>query len=142
MNIGQASKAAGVSQRMVRHYEAVGLIPAPRRRDSGYRSYSDQDVERLRFIAHARDLGFSLPEISRLLALWTDRKRASAEVKALALEHVEQLRTKERQLAAMRRTLEQLAGGCHGDEGPDCPILEAIAGSGQQDVGNPVSAAD
>lgn len=127
MNIGEASRASGVSQRMIRHYEAIGLIPQPPRRDSGYRSYGDRDVSRLRFIAHARDLGFAVPDIARLLDLWRDRGRASADVKALALSHVEALREKEARLAAMRRTLEALAASCHGDDRADCPIIDELA---------------
>lgn len=127
MNIGQASKASGVSQRMIRHYEAIGLIPKAQRRDSGYRDYDDRDVHTLRFIARSRDLGFPIEEIGKLLALWQDRGRASAEVKALALARVEELRKKERELAEMRRTLEHLAKTCHGDDRPDCPIIESLA---------------
>lgn len=127
MNIGEASRVSGVSQRMIRHYEAIGLIEPPARRDSGYRDYTARDAHTLRFIARARDLGFPVPDIGQLLALWRDRSRASAEVKALALARVAELRAKERELAAMRRTLEQLAQSCHGDGRPDCPILEELA---------------
>ena len=115
MNIGQASKASGVSQRMIRHYEKIGLIPAPSRRESGYRDYSGGDVDRLRFIANARDLGFPIEEIATLLSLWSDTHRSSAEVKALALE-------------AMRRSLLDLAERCHGDDRPSCPIIDALSG--------------
>lgn len=127
MNIGQASKASGVSQRMIRHYEAIGLIPKAVRRDSGYRTYDERDVHTLRFIARARDLGFSIEEIGQLLALWHDRDRASSEVKQLALVRVEELKRKERELAEMRRTLEHLAKTCHGNDRPDCPIIEELA---------------
>lgn len=127
MNIGEASRASGVSQRMIRHYEGIGLIPKAARRDSGYRDYDRQDVHRLSFIARARDLGFPIEDIATLLALWGDRSRASAEVKALALARVEELKRKERRLHEMRRTLEHLAGACHGDGRPDCPILEDLA---------------
>lgn len=126
MNIGQASKASGVSQRMIRHYEAIGLIAAPARRESGYRDYSDRDVHALKFIARARDLGFPVPEIGHLLALWRDKDRSSAEVRELALGRIAELRRKEREIAEMRRTLEQLAKSCHGDDRPDCPILEEL----------------
>lgn len=129
MNIGQASKASGVSQRMIRHYEAIGLIPKAARRDSGYRDYDERDVHTLRFIARARDLGFPIEEIGKLLALWRDRSRASAEVKQLALARVEELKRKERDLREMRRTLETLADACHGDDRPDCPIIEQLATS-------------
>jgi MerR family transcriptional regulator, copper efflux regulator len=128
MNIGQASKASGVSQRMIRHYEAIGLIPKAARRDSGYRDYDERDVHTLKFIARSRDLGFPIEEIGKLLALWQDRSRASAEVKGLALARIEELKRKERELHEMRRTLEYLAKNCHGDGRPDCPILESLAG--------------
>lgn len=128
MNIGSASKASGVSQRMIRHYEQIGLIPAPARRDSGYRDYSDSDVSRLAFIANARDLGFSIEEIGTLLSLWSDRERASSEVKALALSRAAELHRKARALEAMRKSLLDLAGRCHGNDRPDCPILEGLSG--------------
>ena len=127
MNIGQASEASGVSQRMIRHYEKIGLVPPAPRRDSGYRDYSEADVHRLRFIANARDLGFPIEEIGTLLDLWNDRDRSSAEVKALATSRAEELERKAKALDAMRRTLLDLAGRCHGDERPDCPILETLA---------------
>lgn len=127
MNIGQASQASGVSQRMIRHYEKIGLVPPAPRRDSGYRDYSEADVHRLRFIANARDLGFPIEEIGTLLDLWNDRDRSSAEVKALATSRAEELERKAKALDAMRRTLLDLAGRCHGDERPDCPILETLA---------------
>ena len=128
MNIGQAAKASGVSQRMIRHYEKLALIPAPPRRDSGYRDYSEPDVHRLRFIASARDLGFPIEEIRELLSLWTDRHRSSADVKALALTRAEDLGRKARALEDMRRTLTALAASCHGDDRPDCPILDRLEG--------------
>jgi Cu(I)-responsive transcriptional regulator len=138
MNIGQASKASGVSQRMIRHYEAIGLIPKAARRESGYRDYDARDVHTLKFIARSRDLGFPIEEIGKLLALWHDRGRASAEVKRLALARVEELKRKERELTEMRRTLEHLARTCHGDARPDCPIIEELAagavGSGSPTV--------
>jgi Cu(I)-responsive transcriptional regulator len=126
MKIGQISSASGVSQRMIRHYEKIGLIaPAPRR-DSGYRDYGERDLHTLRFIGRARDLGFGIEEIGQLLALWQDRTRASADVKALALARAADLRAKEKQLHAMRRTLEHLAASCHGDDRPDCPIIQEL----------------
>jgi Cu(I)-responsive transcriptional regulator len=128
MNIGQASEASGVSQRMIRHYEKIGLIPEAARRDSGYRDYSDGDLHRLRFIANARDLGFPIEEIRVLLDLWNDRGRSSAEVKALATARAEELERKAATLDAMRRTLLDLAERCHGDARPDCPILASLAG--------------
>ncbi|MGE3689753.1 MAG: Cu(I)-responsive transcriptional regulator [Novosphingobium sp.] len=127
MNIGQVSKATGVSQRMIRHYEGIGLMPPPDRRDNGYRDYPPRSIERLRFIANARDLGFSLDEIAALLGLWDDRERASSEVKAIALGHAEDLARKAAALEAMRRTLLDLAEGCSGDARPDCPILAGLA---------------
>jgi Cu(I)-responsive transcriptional regulator len=127
MNIGQASTVSGVSQRMIRHYEAIGLIQPPARRESGYRDYAERDVHALKFIARARDLGFPVPEIGRLLALWRDQGRSSAEVRELALARIAELRRKEREIAEMRRTLEQLATSCHGDDRPDCPIIEELA---------------
>ena len=127
MNIGQASEASGVSQRMIRHYEKIGLIPHAPRRDSGYRDYSPADLHRLRFIANARDLGFPIEEIRTLLTLWSDRGRSSAEVKALASARAEELHRKAVALEAMRRTLLDLAERCHGDMRPDCPIIEELA---------------
>jgi MerR family copper efflux transcriptional regulator len=127
MNIGAASDVSGVSQRMIRHYEKIGLVPAPARRGSGYRDYSDADVHRLRFIANARDLGFPIEEIRTLLGLWSDRERSSAEVKALAEARAAELGRKARALDTMRRSLTELAEACHGDKRPDCPIIERLA---------------
>jgi MerR family copper efflux transcriptional regulator len=126
MKIGQASAASGVSERMIRHYEKIGLMPAAARRDSGYRDYDERDVHTLRFIGRARDLGFPIEEIRQLLALWQDRERSSSDVKALALARAAELRRKERELHDMRRSLEQLAASCHGDERPRCPILDDL----------------
>jgi Cu(I)-responsive transcriptional regulator len=129
VKIGEVAAKSGVSERMIRHYEAIGLIePAPRR-DSGYRDYGSKDVNTLRFVARARDLGFSIEEIGKLLALWNDRSRASAEVKALALARAAELKRKERELREMRRSLEDLATACHGDQRPDCPILGGLEGA-------------
>ena len=119
--------ATGVSLRMIRHYEGIGLMPLPDRRDNGYRDYPPGSVERLRFIANARDLGFSVEEISALLSLWDDRTRASSEVKAIALEHAEELARKAAALEAMRHALLELVEGCSGDARPDCPILAGLA---------------
>ena len=127
MNIGQASKTTGVSERMIRHYERVGFMPPPDRRDNCYRDYSPQSIERLRFIANARGLGFSLEEITTLLGLWDNRERTSSEVKAVALAHADDLGRKAAALEAMRRALLELAEGCSGDSRPDCPILAGIA---------------
>ena len=126
MNIGQASEASGVSQRMIRHYEKIGLIPPPSRRDSGYRDYAPDDVHRLSFISHARDLGFLINEIEELLSLWSDRSRASADVKALALARAEELGRKARALEAMRASLLDLASRCRGDSRPECPIIDRL----------------
>jgi MerR family copper efflux transcriptional regulator len=126
MNIGAASDASGVSQRMIRHYEKIGLVPAPPRRGS-YRDYSSADVHRLRFIANARDLGFPIEEIRTLLGLWSDRERSSAEVKALAQARADELGRKAQVLEEMRRSLTRLADACHGDDRPDCPIIDQLA---------------
>lgn len=128
MNIGSASRASGVSERMIRHYEKIGLIPPPARRDSGYRDYSDADVHRLRFAANARDLGFSIEEIGELLGLWRDDHRTSADVKALALTRARELGEKAEALAAMRASLLELASRCEGGERPECPIIDSISG--------------
>lgn len=130
MKIGEASAASGVSQRMIRHYEKIGLIAHAARRDSGYRDYDTRDVNTLSFIGRARDLGFPIEEIGKLLALWNDRSRASGEVKALALARAAELEKKARQLDAMRRSLEHLASSCHGGDRPDCPILDDLEGPG------------
>ncbi|MCP4028962.1 MAG: Cu(I)-responsive transcriptional regulator [Sphingomonas sp.] len=127
MNIGGAAAASGVSQRMIRHYEKIGLIPSPPRRDSGYRDYSEADIHRLQFIANARDLGFPIEEIRVLLDLWSDRDRASAEVKALAESRAADLGRKADALNAMRGALLDLAKDCHGNDRPECPILTRLA---------------
>jgi MerR family copper efflux transcriptional regulator len=129
VKIGEAAAASGVSERMIRHYEKIGLIQQAARRDSGYRDYGPRDLHTLRFIARARDLGFAIDEIGRLLALWNDRGRASSEVKALALSRAAELKRKERELHEMRRSLEHLAASCHGDNRPDCPILGGLEGT-------------
>ena len=129
MNIGDAARASGVSAKMIRHYESIGLIGAARRTDAGYRVYSAQDVQVLQFIHRARALGFSLDQIRDLLALWQDKGRASADVRALAREHIGELNRKIAEMEAMRRTLERLAASCHGDSRSDCPILDDLAAS-------------
>ena len=128
VNIGQASKASGVSAKMIRHYEEVGLIPAASRTESGYRQYGEAEVHSLRFIRHARDLGFSIAQIGELVGLWQNRRRSSSRVKALALAHVAELERKVANLQAMKETLEHLAHCCHGDDRPECPILDRLAG--------------
>lgn len=130
MNIGEASKASGVSAKMIRHYEQVGLLAAPQRTDSGYRQYAPTEVHTLRFIRHARDLGFSIHAIGELVGLWQDRRRPSRQVKALALAHIQELEQKTQELLAMKATLEHLVHCCHGDDRPDCPILENLAAQG------------
>lgn len=131
MKIGEASIASGVSQRMIRHYEKIGLVPAASRRDSGYRDYDERDVHTLRFIGRARDLGFPIEEIRTLLGLWHDRHRSSADVKQLALSRAAELKRKAKELDEMRRSLEHLAARCHGDDRPDCPILGGLEGDGK-----------
>ena len=127
MNIGEAAKASEVSTKMIRHYESIGLIEAARRTDSGYRLYSERDVQVLQFIHRGRALGFSLEQIRTLLALWQDKGRASKDVRAMAREHIDELDRKIADMQAMRRTLETLATRCHGDDRPDCPILDDLA---------------
>ncbi|HSN21924.1 MAG TPA: Cu(I)-responsive transcriptional regulator [Usitatibacter sp.] len=127
VDIGEAARASGVSAKMIRHYEEIGLVPPAGRTAAGYRVYGPSDVHRLRFVKRARELGFSMEEIGKLLALWNDRRRKSSEVKRLALEHVAELERKISELEAMRGTLMQLAHHCHGDQRPDCPILEDLA---------------
>ena len=126
----QAAKASGVSAKMVRHYESLGLLGSIERTQAGYRIYSDADVHRLRFIRRARDLGFSIAQIAQLVSLWQDHSRPSRQVKQLALEHVRQLENKISELHEMKATLEHLALHCHGDHRPDCPILETLASDG------------
>ena len=126
MKIGEASTQSGISERMIRHYEKIGLVAPAARRDSGYRDYDEREVHALRFIGRARDLGFRIEEIGQLLALWHDRSRSSADVKALALARAAELKRKAKALDSMRRTLERLAADCHGDGRPDCPILEDL----------------
>jgi Cu(I)-responsive transcriptional regulator len=128
MTIGQAAKASAVSAKMIRHYESIGLLPKAQRTRAGYRLYSGSDVHTLRFIHRARSLGFPLETIRTLLALWRNRRRSSGQVKDLALRHVEDLERKIAEMQAMVRTLNHLAHNCHGDDRPDCPILDDLAG--------------
>jgi len=127
MNIGEAARASGVTAKMIRHYESIGLVKAPRRTGAGYRLYSEPEVRVLQFIHRARALGFSLEQIRDLLALWQDKRRASADVRALAQRHIGELDRRIADMAAMRRTLESLAASCHGDDRSDCPILDDLA---------------
>ena len=127
MNIGEAADAAGVSAKMIRHYEQIGLLPPPARSDAGYRLYDDADLHRLRFIRRARDLGFSIRQIAELMDLWNDPARASADVKRLVGSQLEALTRKMQEMEALRRTLQRLADSCHGDHRPDCPILDDLS---------------
>ena len=126
--IGAAARASGVSAKMVRHYESLGLLGAVARTDAGYRQYTPADVHTLRFIKRARELGFSMAEIAELVSLWHDRRRASADVKRIAQTHVAELEKRIQAMQDMRRTLQNLLHHCHGDERPDCPILDNLAG--------------
>jgi MerR family copper efflux transcriptional regulator len=128
MTIGDAAKSSGVSAKMIRHYESIGLLPKAQRTEAGYRLYDDNDVHTLRFIQRARSLGFPLETIRTLLALWRNRRRSSAQVKELALRHVADLERKIAEMQSMARTLKHLAHNCHGDERPECPILDDLAG--------------
>ena len=129
MQIGQAAAASGVSAKMIRHYEAIGLVPAADRRSSNYRDYSAEDIHRLGFIGRARDLGFSIDEIRDLLRLWSDKDRSSGEVKALTLGHIAELDAKIALLKEMRSTLGTLASACDGDHRPECPIIRNLEGA-------------
>jgi MerR family copper efflux transcriptional regulator len=129
MNIGQAAAASGVPSKTIRYYESIGLVAPAARTDSGYRVYSDSDVQTLRFVARARGLGFSVADCANLLALWQDRSRASADVKALAKHKVETIEAKIAELKGMKDTLEHLMARCHGDDRPECPILRDLAGT-------------
>ena len=131
MNIGAAARSSGVTAKMIRHYEAIGLLPPAPRSDAGYRHYSEADVATLRFIRHARSLGFGLDAIGELVSLWHNRQRESREVKALAQGHIETLEAKVRELEAMIGALRQLVSHCHGDHRPDCPILEGLENAPQ-----------
>ncbi len=128
MNIGTAAAKSGVPAKTIRYYESVGLISSAKRRGNGYRVYGDTDIETLRFIQRARSLGFTVRDVANLLALWRDKRRASADVKRVALEHVGRIDRKIAELQAMRSTLMHLIERCHGDERPDCPILDDLAG--------------
>ena len=132
MNIGEASKASGVSAKMIRYYEQVGLLPPAARTESGYRAYSDADVHKLRFVRRARDLGFQVSEIADLLELWNDRARHSSDVKRVAKGHIGALQGRMQELQQMIDTLQVLVDSCAGDDRPDCPIL---AGLEQADPG-------
>jgi Cu(I)-responsive transcriptional regulator len=127
MNIGEAAQAAGVSAKMIRHYEQIGLVPAATRTDSGYRQYTERDVSVLRFIRQSRRLGFSIEQIAELLGLWSDAGRASRHVKALAQQHAADIEQKMREMAEMKQALDRLVASCHGDDQPHCAILAELA---------------
>lgn len=127
MNIGQAAKRTGLSAKMIRYYESIGLLKPATRTDSGYRLYGPDDLHSLAFIKRSRDLGFSLDEVAKLLTLWQDRQRASADVKALASEHIADLNRRIDELVSLRDTLSELVAHCQGDDRPDCPILKDLA---------------
>ncbi len=131
MNIGEASRRAGVSAKMIRHYESLGLLAAAPRTAAGYRQYDEAAIHTLSFIRRARDLGFGIREIENLLGLWRNRKRASSQVKRIALEHAGDLQRRIDAMQAMQRTLQHLAHRCAGDERPDCPILDDLSGRGK-----------
>lgn len=130
MNIGQAARRTGLSAKMIRYYESIGLLKPASRSDSGYRLYHQDDLHALAFIKRSRDLGFSLEEVARLLTLWQDRQRASADVKALANEHIADLNRRIDELVSLRDTLSELVAHCQGDDRPDCPILKDLAAGG------------
>ena len=132
MNIGQAAKASGVTAKMIRYYESIGLMPEAGRTQAGYRVYSERDVHLLRFVRRARDLGFALEDIRMLLGLWQDDERPSAAVKDIALKHIDELTRKIAELQAMKRSLQHLAEACHGDDRPDCPILDDLGSPGSR----------
>lgn len=136
MNIGEAAKASGVSAKMIRYYESIGLIPAAGRTGSGYRVYSATEVQLLRFIRRSRDLGFPVDRIEELLALWQDRSRQSADVKRLALEQIDGLERRVREMQGMIDTLRHLADACCGDHRPDCPILADLGQGGDHGQGD------
>ncbi|ANY89509.1 MULTISPECIES: Cu(I)-responsive transcriptional regulator [Pseudomonas] len=127
MNIGQAARSSGLSTKMIRYYESIGLLKPAVRSDSGYRLYQQDDLHTLAFIKRSRDLGFSLEEVAKLLALWQDRQRASADVKALAMQHIDALNKRIEELISLRDTLSDLAAHCQGNDRPDCPILKDLA---------------
>lgn len=126
-NIGEAAKASGVSAKMIRHYEALGLLAEARRTQAGYRLYDQNDIHTLRFVGRSRDLGFPIKSIERLLGLWRNRRRSSGDVRRIAQQHIAELNQKIDELQAMRRTLERLVQHCHGDARPECPILEDLS---------------
>ncbi len=136
MNIGTAARKSGVSAKTIRYYEGIGLIAPAERSENGYRRYTEREVELLRFVQRARKLGFTIADVSKLLTLWMDRDRASADVRALALEHIQEVERRIAELQSIRSTLSHLVHQCHGDDRPDCPILEGLAGAPGTDTGD------
>lgn len=132
MNIGAAAKKSGISAKTIRYYESVGLMPKVDRGQNGYRDYGEREIEMLKFIARARGLGFSLKDVSSLIALWQDQSRASADVKKLARGHIEEISIKIQEMEEIKRVLSDLVERCHGDDRPDCPILDGLTGKGCQ----------
>jgi MerR family gold-responsive transcriptional activator of gol and ges genes len=127
MNIGEAAKASGIDAKLIRHYESIGIIPKASRSESGYRRYTEADVHILTFVKRARKLGFSMKEIKKLVSLWRNKARSSSEVRALALAHIQELEKRITELDSMVKTLKHLASKCHGNERPNCPILDELA---------------
>lgn len=127
MNIGEAARRSGISAKMIRYYEQIGLIGPAARRESGYRDYDLADLHRLGFLQRARDLGFSVKQMGDLLALWADKDRTSADVKAIARAHIKALEVKRTALEQMIQSLKGLTDQCHGDQRPDCPIIDGLA---------------
>ncbi len=126
MNIGEAAKTSGVNAKLIRHYESIGIIPKASRTDSGYRKYSDSDIHVLIFVKRARGLGFSMKEIKKLVSLWKNKSRASADVKSMALKHIAEMENKIQELQQMVQSLKHLSKNCAGDGRPDCPILSGL----------------
>jgi len=127
MNIGTAAEKSGIPAKTIRYYESIGLIPGAARESNGYRSYGEREVQTLRFISRARRLGFSVKDVGNLLGLWSDQNRVSADVKVLALRHIEEIEARIRELESIRGSLIHLTDKCHGDDRPDCPILDDLA---------------
>jgi Cu(I)-responsive transcriptional regulator len=137
MNIGETARASGVAAKTIRYYEEIGLVRAAKRAPNGYRRYDEHDVQRLRFVQRARSLGFSIDDVRSLLALWGNRRRASADVKRLAMRHVAEVDRRVAELQGMRATLMHLVERCHGDDRPHCPILDELAGAGEKATSQP-----
>jgi Cu(I)-responsive transcriptional regulator len=142
MNIGAAAGSSGVTAKMIRHYEAIGLLRPVERRANDYRDYGERDIHELRFIRRARRLGFSIAEISALLALWRDRRRSSREVRRIAETHIDDLKSRIAEMQAMASTLRELIAACHGDDRPHCPILEDLALGSTTELGRRLRIAD